>query len=99
MSRRTYSLDNPTSVAEALKRERDNHTGRLWTLLDDAAGLLRRIHEARALDAEVERELRDRIAMLGGGHDRRGLDRDPREPHPAPQELKQGSWVDQGSHA
>jgi hypothetical protein len=96
---RPYSLDNPLSVAEALKRERDKHSGRLWTLLDDAAGLLRRIHEARGQDAEEHRRLLDRIAMLGGGHDRRGLDGDPREPHPAPQELKQGTWVDEGSHA
>jgi hypothetical protein len=95
----TYTLDNPTSVAEALKRERDNHTGRLWTLLDDAAGLLRRIDEARARDAEERVRLLDRIAMLGGGHDRRGLDGDPREPDPGPQELKQGTWVDVGSHA
>jgi hypothetical protein len=96
---RRWSLDNPPSVAAALLRERDRHTGDVWQLLDDAASLLRRIHEARVADAQREHELRDRIAMLGGGHDRRGLDGDPREPAPVPQELRQGTFVDQGSHA
>lgn len=31
--------------------------------------------------------------------DTRGLHGDPKEPRPVPQVLKQGSWVDEGSHA
>jgi hypothetical protein len=96
---RRWAIDNPPSVAAALLRERDRQAGDVWQLLDDAASLLRRIHEARLADAAREQALRDRIAMLGGGHDGRGLDGDPKEPHPAPQGLRQGSWVDVGSHA
>ena len=96
---RPYAVDNPHAVAAALQRERDRHTGALWTLLDDAAGMLRMMAQARAADGEREQALLDRIAMLGGGHDRRGLDGDPREAPRMPQERVQGSWVDQGSHA
>ena len=51
-------------------------------------------------DYHKERKLLcDIIAGLGGGFDRRGLDGDPKEPRPVPQVLKQGSLVDEGSHA
>jgi hypothetical protein len=96
---RSYSQCDPMQLAAALRAERDQQSGRLWTLLDDAAGTIARINQARLADAVERQTLLDRISALGGGVDRRGLDGDPREPDPGPQELKQGTWVDLGSHA
>lgn len=100
--------NSPESIAESLKAGAERirnttHAGQplepLYFLLQHAAAWIKQDAEARARDLERIRELERQVVSLGGGFDRRGLDGDPKEPRPVPQVLKQGSWVDEGSHA
>ena len=97
--RRAYSHCDVPAIVAAGKAEAKRQAGALSLLLGDLAGHLERQHAARVTDAAEMTKLRQRIVDLGGGFDARGLHGDPKEPPPAPQEVRQGSWVDQGSHA
>lgn len=105
--KRNYKLYDHASVADALVAEMKaldlesptpSNAAR-YLLLEHTVMLLRdyRPYVQTLHDRIIE--LEKKVVSLGGGFDRRGLDGDPREPRTPPQVLKQGSWVDEGSHA